>query len=135
MGRIQQPDRDAAILPLEKELKKPAQKTQAKNIRSKRICMFSANDSWLSNFIPGRSSDLAITALRRLPGEESPVTQLAQRSRLTATSSCRICTCFPFHPGRIDGFIPDTADALFTYLVSYHILMRLSKVRFAGEFS
>ena len=31
--------------------------------------MFSANDSWLTSFIPGRSSDLAIMALRRLPGE------------------------------------------------------------------
>ena len=45
----------------------------------------------------GRSSDLAIMALRRLPGQLSS-DMLAHRSRLTATSSCRIYTCFPFHP-------------------------------------
>ena len=82
------------------EMKKPAQKAQAKNICSgisKRNRMFSANDSWLTSFIPGRSSDLAIDARRRLPGQMSSDI-LAQRSRLTATSSCRTCTCFPFHP-------------------------------------
>lgn len=50
---------------------------QKKNLRKKRrpktfipgrTCMFSANDSWLSNFVHGRSSDLAIDALLRLPG-------------------------------------------------------------------
>ena len=43
--------------------------------------MFSANDSWLSSFIPGRSSDLAIIALRRLPGQ-CPVTWWRRTSAL-----------------------------------------------------
>ena len=77
---------------------KPAQTRRPKTIVSGRIRMFSANDSWLSNFIPGRSSDLAITALRRLPGNISSG-NMAWGTRLTATSSCRTCTCFPFHPG------------------------------------
>ena len=47
----------------------------------KRIRMFSANDSWLSSFIPGRSSDLAIIALRRLPGQ-CPVTYWRRTSAL-----------------------------------------------------
>lgn len=59
--------------------------------------MFSANGSWLSNFARGRSSGSAIGALLRLPGR-CPVTHMEQNSRLTATSSRRICTCFPFHP-------------------------------------
>jgi len=94
--------------------KKNAKLAASRSRPNGQACMFSASNSWLSSFIPGRSSDLAIMALRRLPGEpwnKSPVTYLARSSRLTATSSCRICTCFPFHP----GIIPGTADALFTW--------------------
>lgn len=78
----------------EKDLRK---RTQAKNTHPRRTHMFSANSSWLSNFARGRSSGSAIGALLRLPGR-CPVTHMEQNSRLTATSSRRICTCFPFHP-------------------------------------
>ena len=53
--------------------------------------------------IIGRSSDLSIHTLLHLPGTypqwlSQPIKLWKNGSSLTATSSRRTCTCFPFHP-------------------------------------
>ena len=105
---------DAAIHPKpERKSKSPRKMRRLKTPFLMRICMFSANDSWLSSFIPGRSSDLAIMAFAPSSRRISPSDMLALGSRLTATSSCRICTCFPFHPGAKPYGLPRTPRTLY----------------------
>jgi len=82
------------------ERKKPAQKAQAKNIIPGWVCMFSANDSWLISFIHGRSSDLTIDALRRLPGEKSPSDMLGAKLPPYSDEFVQDFHLLPFSSGR-----------------------------------
>ena len=77
--------------------------------------MFSANDSWPSNFIHGRSSDLAIMALRRLPGESFDSSSDISGAALPPYSDefVQDLHLLPFSPG-VERIKPDTADAVFT---------------------
>ena len=92
---------------------KPAQTRRPKTIVSGRIRMFSANDSWLSSFIPGRSSDLTITAGAPSSRAMSPVTCWRAAPVLQRRVRAGLAPASLFIRARKTA--PDTAAALFTY--------------------
>ena len=72
--------------------------------------------SWSTVSITGRSSDLKLNILLPLPKNilvfsECFSLRTKQNSFLTATGSCRTCTCFPFHRTKQTSLLSGTCNA------------------------